>query len=288
MLTVARRRMTKGLVQLGRRVLGARQLNHLVRFEPVLELIATFAPDAGTLIDIGSGSRGVATLLPVNWRVTAVDANFGDYGAVSGPVVSRPDRVIADVRALPFEDRTFDVAVAIDLLEHLPAVDRDHAISEVCRVARRYAILACPAGRDALAADRRLAERLGTRARGVPAWLTEHLDNGFPDPEDMKRVAATFGSVRVLGNESITAHERLILAETSLISGGALRLACGPLEALIRSRRHRARRFGAWLLRAARGGDRAPTYRTIVVVDFAVDPDLSKDPKQQLGDDCSS
>jgi Methyltransferase domain len=187
--------------------------------------------------------------------------------------------VIGDVRALPFEDRAFDVAVTIDLLEHVPAIDRPLAIKEVCRVARRLAIFACPAGSDALEADRRLAQRLQARPRGVPPWLVEHVENGFPEPLDLAGTAGQFGLVRTLGNESISAHERLIVAETSLFSGAALRLACIPLEALVTSRRRRAHDLARHLLCRVGGGDRPPTYRTIVLVDVADALELVKDPR---------
>jgi SAM-dependent methyltransferase len=270
--------VTDALVGLGRRVLGTRQLNHLVRFQPVLELICGAHPQGGTLLDVGSGSRGVTTILPAGWRAIALDADFEDYGAVSRPKAPQPGRIIGDVRALPFADRSFDVAVTVDLLEHVPASDRALAVSEVCRVARRRAIFACPTGPNALAADDRLAGRLRTFPRGVPAWLVEHLENGFPEPAELIRVATSFGPVHVLNNEAIAAHHRLVVAENSMIPAAALRLACVPLEAMMRSRRRRIRGLVGRMLWAARGRDRPPTYRTIVAVDLADNSEPGNDP----------
>ena len=190
------------------------------------------------------------------------------HGAARRPSVARADQVIGDVRELPFPDRAFDAAVAIDLLEHLASSDRPQAISEICRVAARRAIVACPAGADALGADRRLAERLRARRRDVPPWLVEHIDNGFPERHELLQLASTFGSVRSLENESLAAHERLIDAETSLLPAAALRLACVPIELLMRSRRPRAPRLAARALRSLRGHDRPPTYRTVLVIDL--------------------
>ena len=93
-------------------------MNHLTRFQPILELLADDRP-GGTLLDVGSGSHGIAALLPANWRAVSLDANFEDYGAARRPSVARADQVIGDVRELPFPDRAFDAVVAIDLLEHL-------------------------------------------------------------------------------------------------------------------------------------------------------------------------
>lgn len=256
------------LIGLGRRLLGSRQLSHLVRFEPVLEQIAGAGAAGGSVLDVGSGSRGVSALLPPGWHATALDADFEDYGATRRRSVPAPDEVVGDVRALPFADGAFDVVVAVDLLEHVPAADRTRAIGEICRVARTRAVLACPAGEDALAADRRLADRLRGRGHAVPPWLEEHLENGFPEPAQLAAAAAPFGSVRVFGNDGIAAHERLVIAEHSLTGAVPLRLACRPLEYLMASRRPGARRLAARVLRRLRGGDSAPTYRAVVVVDI--------------------
>jgi hypothetical protein len=254
------------LIAVGRRVLGSRQLNHLVRFEPVLELIGARAGSGGTLLDVGSGSLGITSLMPHGWETTTLDANFDDYGAARRGAL-RPHQVLGDVRQLPFEDGAFDVVVAIDLLEHLAPCDRAQAIGEICRVARSKAVIACPAGADALEADRRLAADLRTRGRTVPEWLEEHLANGFPEPADLIATAAPFGAVRLFGNENIGAHERLVAAEQSLGPAAALRLACGPLEHLMTSRRHGARRLASRLLARARERDRPPTYRAVIAVD---------------------
>jgi hypothetical protein len=254
------------MIRLGRLVLGARQINQLVRFAPVLELIAQAAPRGGSVLDIGSGSLGIINLLGDRFRTTLLDANFTDYGASAG-AASGANQVRGDVRALPFGDGAFDVAVAIDLLEHVPAADRLQAVAEICRVAERLAVIAVPAGEAALAADRRLAEALRARRRSVPPWLEEHLQNGFPECSQLTSTASRFGAVRQFGNESIASHTWLIKAELSPISGAALRLAGRPMERLLASRRPRLRRLAVAILRHIRGRDRPPTYRSVVAID---------------------
>jgi hypothetical protein len=256
---------------LARRLLGSRQLNHLVRFDPVLELIRAAPAERLTLLDVGSGSRGIGALLPATWTVTAVDADFEDYGAArSGHVKS--DQVIGDVRALPFADRSFDVVVAVDLLEHVSPADRATAVREICRVAASLAVIACPAGQPALAADRGLAERLRARGRSVPPWLTEHLDNGFPEADEITAAAAPFGPVRELVNENVTAHERLVAAELRPATAVGLRLLSRALEPMLADSRPRARWLARATLGAIRGWDRPPAYRCVVAVDVGPTP----------------
>jgi len=256
------------MTRLARRVLGARQINQLVRFAPVLELIRELPAGPGTLLDVGSGSRGISALLPPGWQAVSVDADFEDYGAASGRTAGGLGWVLGDARALPFADRAFDVVVAVDLLEHISNDGRGQAVREICRVAGARAIVACPAGAEALDADRRLAQRLGARGRPIPPWLTEHLDNGFPQAAEIATAAAPFGSVQLLRNESIAAHERLLTAELSPVPAVALRLLCRALEAMLASTRRIPRRLAGSLLRAIRGHDRAPAYRAVVAVDI--------------------
>jgi Methyltransferase domain len=274
------------LARLARRLLGQRQVNHLVRFEPVLELIADTGRAGGRLLDVGSGSQGIAELLAPGWRVTACDADFEDYGAAARPSASTAERVLGDVRALPFADRSFDVAVAVDLLEHICPEDRSKAISEICRVARVRAVIACPVGGHALAADRDLALRLQAQGRAVPGWLWEHLENGFPEIEELSYAVESFGSVRVRDNESVSAHVRLVAAELSPFPAVALRVAAQPLAYLLASRRRRGRRLAARILRWIRGNDRPPNYRAVVVVDIAANADPADSPTRvSINDD---
>lgn len=254
------------MIRLGRRVLGPLQINHLIRFEPVLELIAQAAPQGGSVLDIGSGSRGITNLLGARFHTTLLDADFTDYGAAAEDAAGA-NAVRGDVRALPFGDRAFDVAVAIDLLEHVPALDRAQAVAEICRVADRLAVIAAPSGQEALIADRRLADALRTKRRPVPPWLDEHLEHGFPERSEIVAAASPFGAVRQFGNESITSHTWLIKAELRPISGAPLRLVARSMERLLSSKRRRAQRLAASILRLIRGSDRPPTYRSVIAVD---------------------
>ncbi len=255
------------MIRVGRRVLGTRQINHLVRFEPVLDLIAQAAPHGGSVLDVGSGSDGITSLLGDGFHITVLDADFTDYGAATRMTAGADNRVMGDVRALPFADDSFDIVIAIDLLEHVPAGDRVRAVSEICRVAARRVVIAFPSGEDAFAADRRLAEVLRAERGRVPPWLDEHLQNGFPESRQVAATASRFGSVAKIENQSIASHVRLIEAELRPVTGATLRLACHPLERLLASRRSRARRLATTILCHIRGRDQPPTYRAVVTVD---------------------
>src|SRR5215217_3452574 len=146
------------LRSIARALAGPVGVNHVVRIEPVL--IALGELGGGELLDVGSGSTGLAPWVREQFTVTAADTRFDDYGAASGPSGAAAHTVVADVRDLPFEDKSFDAVVALDLLEHVPPDDRAKALAELVRVTRTRLIVACPTGAEALAGDRRLAESL--------------------------------------------------------------------------------------------------------------------------------
>jgi len=244
-------------------------LNQLVRFEPVLAL----ARETGgsTLLDVGSGSAGVAAWLGPSWSVTAVDASFEDYGGAAGPRADAARRLVADARALPFPDRGFDVCVAVDLLEHVAATDRPAILAELCRVTARRLIVAGPAGAAAFAADERLANLYRRRGRALPGWLEEHLEHGFPEQAEIETMLRPHGLVRLIGNESVAAHEWIMRAEARRPGDAAARLVSAALAVSARdSGRPRVRRPARALLRLLRGGDRRPTYRTLAVLDVGL------------------
>jgi SAM-dependent methyltransferase len=253
------------VLSVARRIAGARQLGQLVRMAPVLEAIRDLG--GGTLLDVGSGGLGIADFLDDRWRVTALDRSFGDYGAWVRPPRTNATRVLGDVRSLPFDDDAFDVVVALDLLEHVGPADRARALEELSRVARRRVIVAAPAGPEALAADRLLAASL----RRPPPWLTEHLDNGLPLPDDLVDPLRRRGAVRVFGNERAASHVTLTRRELSLAWYIPTRLSARMLAVGLR----RQRPWAGTVLRRLSGHDRPPVYRTVVVAEIAASTSAS-------------
>lgn len=54
--------------------------------------------------------------------------------------------VLGDARRLPFKDRSFDVVVAAEVIEHLEKDDASDLLKEMERVARKKIIVTCPVG----------------------------------------------------------------------------------------------------------------------------------------------
>jgi hypothetical protein len=74
-------------------------LNQLMRYSGVLPLLVELG--GGRLLDVGSGSAGIAPRLSSAWHVTAVDRTFDDYGTAPGPAAGNADEtVLADASNL--------------------------------------------------------------------------------------------------------------------------------------------------------------------------------------------
>jgi SAM-dependent methyltransferase len=239
-------------------------INQLARYEAVVSLVAEKSPSS--VLEVGSGSAGLARFAEGRYSITACDRDFSDYGTTEVDASPRDlRRVEADVTELPFEDRAFDVVVALDLMEHVPLGERETALTELARVSRVRAIVGCPCGQAALESDRRLAEYYDRMPRcDRPAWLVEHLENGFPETRELVDPLSQFGEVRLVGNENIRAHQMVARIEAVPLVMRATLLLAALLKPALTNERAGSRAF---VIQALRGFDRTPVYRQIAVLD---------------------
>ena len=139
-----------------------------------MRLLRQVAAADSTILDAGCGEYGLTAFMP-GANITGVDILPED--AVAPDV----NYVRGSLTDLPFEDRSFDVVVAIDVLEHLSPELRGSAIQEAVRIARKAAIITFPSGTEARMVDERFAEELNRRNSAQPEWLDEHLANPYPE-----------------------------------------------------------------------------------------------------------
>lgn len=90
--------------------------------------------DCHNMLEIGIGNKTVSTYL----RHHGYDITTCDYNEALQP------NHVADIRDLPFDDNSFDVVMACEILEHLPWSDVPKALSQLHRVTKRYAIISLP------------------------------------------------------------------------------------------------------------------------------------------------
>ena len=142
------------LVELARgqgwRVHRYKRASELPRVRKVLGMLHGVQPQ--TLLDLGTG-RGVF-LWPLldefpELPVTCVDTRedrVADLMRVSRGGITRLRATTADIRALPYPDKSFDVVTALEVFEHLD--DALPAAREAIRVAQRHVVVSVPSQED--------------------------------------------------------------------------------------------------------------------------------------------
>ncbi len=88
-----------------------------------------------TVLEVGVGESVVANYLKAMTKVAYTSADFAEDLS--------PD-VVADVRALPFADNSYDTVCAFEVLEHLPFEDFEKAVSELVRVSKKNILISLP------------------------------------------------------------------------------------------------------------------------------------------------
>lgn len=130
--------------------------------------------DTLTLLDVGSGPVKLTEAF-VSPRFEIVRADAGQFDDPS-IVQMQPGK------PLPFEDAAFDVAVAIEVLEHVPPAERPALIRELQRVSRQATIVCCPIDTpEVVEAERQFSDYAKAVAGRDVDFLAEHRELGLPD-----------------------------------------------------------------------------------------------------------
>lgn len=218
-------------------------LGWAARYFPLLRVLKGQVGGGELLLDIGSGSFGLATF----YRSPFVGCDVEFHWAPRKPMLP----VRCSATKLPFADASFPAVVASDVLEHVPPQHRLTVVKEALRVTRKVAIFGFPAGSTAYESDRSFRDYLKERGILPYGWLEEHMLYPFPDPGLFHGLTPEW-SVESFGNENVGFHNWVNRSELSRTAKGLfwilLTVAPRPVEGLLRL------------------ADRPPFYRLIVVV----------------------
>ncbi|MCB0867866.1 MAG: class I SAM-dependent methyltransferase [Solirubrobacterales bacterium] len=144
-------------------------------------IIATLADSPDSILDVG-GNRGELAMFLPDAAVTTVN------------MASEDADYTFDGKTLPFEDKSFDLAVSVDVLEHIPRELRQRHFDELLRVARRGVIVSCPYGSpEHVEAERDLTVWYREVTGKGHRFLEEHIERGLPTGEELETLAATGG-----------------------------------------------------------------------------------------------
>ena len=134
------------------------------------------------VLEVGGDTREV---LPGFFEPERVAVTRGGPADCASP---DPAFVLLDPAApLPFADDSFDVVVALDVLENLPAERRGPFLAECVRVGRRGAVLACPDGSPEVAAAEGFVAGAALRRTGRPHPTLSGRPGPLPDADELRR-----------------------------------------------------------------------------------------------------
>ena len=95
------------------------------------------------VLEVGVGEGEVAQRISTRWpELAPIGLDLPDPGLVDRWRTTNLVPTFGDVGCLPFRDGTFDLVLAIEVLEHV--ADADTALAEIARVARNLVIVSVP------------------------------------------------------------------------------------------------------------------------------------------------
>jgi len=119
------------------------------------------------------------------------DIQYSD-SVVPSHLESDPRFIRVDGTSIQFPDESFDVVVALDVLEHVPQTERDIFVREICRVSKGITIFSAPFDNGVNArSERGIATYFRTLYGEMIPWQVEHEREGLPLLEDTVRFIST-------------------------------------------------------------------------------------------------
>lgn len=144
-------------------------------------LISELAEPVRTVLDVGGVAGQLALFMPGR-QITSL--NVGDEDA----------DVHFDGLTIPYHDNSFELAVSLDVLEHIERPQRPRHIAELARVASRQVIFCCPLGTpEHVAAELELSRWYRDQVDADHRFLSEHLENGLPPEDELADTAREAG-----------------------------------------------------------------------------------------------
>lgn len=138
------------------------------------------------ILEVGANEhRNLEKFLP-NDDVTYLDISLPEN------LLNDPKYILGDATDMKFEDNYYDIVIALDVYEHIPKKRRENFIKEIFRVSKNIAIISAPFDKKKVEFAERRANEYYKSLIGVNhLWLHEHIENGLPNREELKKFLET-------------------------------------------------------------------------------------------------
>lgn len=141
-------------------------------------------PAGASVLDVGGGHGQIAPpLIEAGYEVTVVGSDPSCAGRLAPWITEGRCRFrVADLRALPFPDASFDAVVCLRLLPH--SVSWTGLIAELCRVARRSVVIDYPSTRSVNLVSSRFFELkrgIELNTRRFMTFSPQQINSAFSD-----------------------------------------------------------------------------------------------------------
>jgi SAM-dependent methyltransferase len=193
------------------------------------------APAEGRrVLDVGTGTgRAALGFARDGAVVTGIDASEEMLAVARRTAADRALPAtfqVGDAHAIPFGDRTFDVAVSLRVIMHTP--DWRVCVRELCRVSDWRVILDFPSARSVASIESALRRRRQARGQAVEAYRTLAIDEvvaeittaGFRVVTVHKQFVLPINFHKLLNSKLVTTA-----IETTLATFGLLHLFGSPV-----------------------------------------------------------
>ena len=153
-------------------------IDSALRYESAISIIGK--RKRASIVEVGCGSRGISAY--ANRPSIGVDLSFNE---TVPPRLQQ--RVLASGVHLPFKDRSVDLVISTDMLEHVACSIRPLIIKEMFRIVHENGAvyITVPVGQESEQADKRVDNAFKARHGVSHPMLRDHLEHGLPRPKEI-------------------------------------------------------------------------------------------------------
>jgi O-antigen biosynthesis protein len=165
-------------------------------------------PIGASVLEVGANHHWSLERFLPSARITYLDLDAAASDDRDGAFVQ------GDAGALPFRAKSFDVVVALDVLEHVPVERRATLLADLVGTARGAVVLSAPfAAAEVVAEETRLNAYYRDLHGADFEWLRQHRQRGLPDlAETAAALAATGWATASLAHGNVALWAKLMQA----------------------------------------------------------------------------